>query len=55
MKLRINAKKEELRCENCGIALSTYNIYKRKINGVEHYFCCSHCADEYEASAIRCC
>ena len=46
MKLRINMS--ELRCETCGVKLTEDNIYVRVINGQEHYFCCSHCADKYE-------
>ncbi|MBB5254088.1 transcriptional regulator [Sulfurisphaera ohwakuensis] len=46
MKFRINTS--ELKCENCGVELTEDNIYVRVINGKEHYFCCSHCADKYE-------
>ncbi|ADX83905.1 eL24 family ribosomal protein [Saccharolobus islandicus] len=47
--LRLNLKQDELKCENCGAKLSEDEIYVREINGKEHYFCCSHCADKYEA------
>lgn len=47
--LRISMRRGILRCENCGVELSEDNIYVRVINGEEHYFCCSHCADAYEA------
>ncbi|BDC17679.1 heavy metal translocating P-type ATPase metal-binding domain-containing protein [Acidianus sp. HS-5] len=47
MKIRIN--KEDLKCEHCGAPLSEEDIYVRVINGEKHYFCCSHCADAYEA------
>lgn len=53
MKLRINIKKENLRCENCGAELSEDNIYVREINGQTHYFCCSHCADAFEHKVNR--
>ncbi|BAK54453.1 TRASH domain-containing protein [Sulfurisphaera tokodaii] len=46
MKFRINTS--ELKCEYCGGELTEDNIYVRVINGKEHYFCCSHCADKYE-------
>lgn len=47
MKFRIN--KGELKCEHCGAPLSEEDIYVREIKGEKHYFCCSHCADAYEA------
>lgn len=48
MKLRMNLNNIDLKCENCGMKLTEDNIYVRVINGKEHYFCCSHCADAYE-------
>lgn len=50
MNLRINLKRDELKCEHCGMELNENNIYVRVIGGKEHYFCCSHCADKYESS-----
>jgi Zn finger protein HypA/HybF involved in hydrogenase expression len=48
-KVKFRIKKEELTCETCGAPLSEDNIYVRVIKGEKHYFCCSHCADAYEA------
>jgi hypothetical protein len=48
-KVKFRIKKEELTCESCGAPLSEDDIYVRVINGEKHYFCCSHCADAYEA------
>ncbi|MCY0858805.1 MAG: transcriptional regulator [Sulfolobaceae archaeon] len=47
MKLRIDMIKENVKCENCGVELTEDNIYVMEINGQKHYFCCSHCADNY--------
>ncbi|WP_338604423.1 transcriptional regulator [Sulfolobus tengchongensis] len=48
--LRLNVNNvSDLKCENCGVKLNEDNVYIRIINGKEHYFCCSHCADNYEA------
>jgi hypothetical protein len=47
--LKFRLSKEELRCEHCGMRLTEENIYVRDIGGEKHYFCCSHCADAYEA------
>ncbi|TRM73677.1 transcriptional regulator [Sulfolobus sp. E1] len=50
VKLRINMRQgSDLKCENCGVELKEDNIYVRLINGQDHYFCCSHCADKYES------
>jgi len=46
-------KQNELKCEQCGAPLSEDNIYVRVINGEKHYFCCSHCADKFEAKSKR--
>ncbi len=48
MKIRMNVKDAELKCENCGAPLTEEDTYVREIDGVKHYFCCSHCADAYE-------
>ena len=49
MRLNGNPTRTELRCENCGVKLTPSSIYVRRINGVEHYFCCEHCANAYES------
>ncbi|MFP3297841.1 MAG: transcriptional regulator [Thermocladium sp.] len=48
MKLKTSIKSTQLRCENCGVELSSENLYAREIEGETHYFCCSHCADAFE-------
>ncbi|BFH73076.1 TRASH domain-containing protein [Sulfurisphaera javensis] len=53
MKLRMNLT--ELRCEYCGAELTEDNIYVRVIDGKEHHFCCSHCADAYERKGHSAC
>ncbi len=39
-------------CELCNFEIPgekcVFAVYKRTINGVEHYFCCEHHADEFE-------
>jgi hypothetical protein len=48
MKIRMNIKDEGLKCEHCGRPITEEDMYYREINGIRHYFCCSHCADAYE-------
>jgi YHS domain-containing protein len=44
--------KEFTRCDLCNIEISgekcVFAVYKRVIDGKEHYFCCEHHANEYE-------
>jgi YHS domain-containing protein len=42
-----------VKCELCKIEISggekcVFAVYKRIIDGEEHYFCCEHHADEFE-------
>ncbi|BCU67892.1 transcriptional regulator [Sulfolobales archaeon HS-7] len=56
MRLRITGfEKRDLRCENCGVELTQEKAYTREINGEKHYFCCSHCADEFDSPIGGCC
>jgi YHS domain-containing protein len=40
------------KCDLCNIEISgekcVFAVYKRVIDGKEHYFCCEHHANEYE-------
>ncbi|BDR91493.1 TRASH domain-containing protein [Vulcanisaeta souniana] len=48
-KLRSNiGSGDKLVCENCGAELTPERIYVHEINGAKHYFCCEHCAHEFE-------
>jgi YHS domain-containing protein len=44
--------KESMRCAMCNIEISgekcVFAVYKRVIDGKEHYFCCEHHANEYK-------
>ncbi|MDG6909573.1 MAG: transcriptional regulator [Nitrososphaerota archaeon] len=37
-----------MKCEECGVELTEENTYRRAMHGVEHHFCCSHCAGSYQ-------
>ncbi|WP_126451283.1 transcriptional regulator [Sulfodiicoccus acidiphilus] len=54
--MRLN-RKEEMKCENCGAPLNEGEVYARDLNGATHYFCCSHCADDFErkSAGATCC
>jgi len=47
--------KAGLYCENCGKTLTSSDVYVREVSGKAHYFCCTHCADDYEERSLRCC
>nr|WP_216604209.1 DUF2175 family protein [Acidianus sp. RZ1] len=47
MKLNLNLKQDELKCEQCGSPINEGNAYTEEKNGKIHYFCCSHCAEKY--------
>ncbi|QKR00781.1 TA0938 family protein [Metallosphaera tengchongensis] len=51
MKINIRMEKGNPgeRCEYCGVDMAPDSAYVREIHGEKHYFCCSHCADKYEA------
>lgn len=41
------------KCEVCNVKIPSrerciFAVYKRTIDGEEHYFCCEHHAEEYE-------
>jgi len=41
------------KCELCNVKIPSgekcvFAVYKRSIDGEEHYFCCEHHADEFE-------
>ncbi|EHP70195.1 MAG: transcriptional regulator [Metallosphaera yellowstonensis] len=55
LNMRLNLQRQVDKCENCGAPLSAGHVYSREINGVTHYFCCSHCADEFEGSGHPSC
>jgi RNase P subunit RPR2 len=51
MKMNLRIDNSDLKgkaCENCGKALTPEDVYVRKIGSKLHYFCCSHCADDFE-------
>ncbi len=37
-----------MNCEECGVELTEENTHRRVMQGAEHYFCCSDCADSYQ-------
>jgi YHS domain-containing protein len=44
--------KKVVKCEKCEAEVTAdgcvFATYKRRINGEEYTFCCSHCADKFQ-------
>lgn len=55
LQFRMSEGKAGLYCENCGKTLTSSDVYVREVSGKAHYFCCTHCADDYEERSLRCC